>query len=150
MRKITACILAIIISASQSAFANASDSQSAAEEVRKLESRINEAIVKGDVEFFDGFLADDFTHTSASGRLRTKAEWMKGRKPGQSAYVSYETSDLKVRLYGDSAVVTGLSDAKWREDGQTMRGQYRFIRVWTKRDGQWKAVAFQSTKIGSE
>lgn len=117
-------------------------------EIRRLEDRINRAIVEGDVAFFDRILAEEFTHTSQSGKFRTRAEWMKGREQGKSSYESFETEDAQVRIYADTAVVTGLSKAKWREaDGQPRSGEYRFLRVWVRRDGRWQAVAFQSTAI---
>lgn len=115
-------------------------------EIRRLEDQANRAVVEGDVAFFDRVLAEDFTHTSQSGKFRTRAEWMQGREQGKSNYESFETEDVHIRIYGDTALVTGLSDARWREaDGQPRSGQYRFLRVWVRRDGQWQAVAFQST-----
>lgn len=119
-----------------------------ADEVRKLEQRFNEAIVEGDVAFFNRILAEDFTHTSQSGKFRTRAEWMKGREQGKSSYQSFETEDVQIRIYGDTAIVTGRSDAKWREaEAQPQSGQYRFLRVWVRRDHGWQAVAFQSTAV---
>lgn len=74
---------------------------------------------------------------------------MQGRKPGQTPYVSYEIENLKVRLYGDVALVTGLAKAEWKENDEVESGRYQIIRVWAKRDGQWKAVAFQSTSANN-
>lgn len=120
--------------------------QEAERVIRQLEDGINRAIVEGDVAFFDCILAEDFTHTSQSGKFRTRADWMKGREQGKSSYQSFETEDVHIRIFGDTAVVTGLSDAKWREtDGQAQSGQYRFLRVWVRRDEGWQAVSFQST-----
>src|SRR5690348_15134455 len=107
-----------------------------------LEQRLNEAIVQGDVATFDELLAEDFTHTSQDGRFRTRAEWMKGRIQGQTNYLSYEVADLQIRLYGACAIATGLSKPSWREsDGSPASGRYRFLRVWAKREGHWRAVA---------
>jgi ketosteroid isomerase-like protein len=118
------------------------------EALRELEGQLNKAVVQGDVATFDRLLADDFTHTSQDGRFRTRAEWMKGRVQGKTNYVSYEVDDLQIRVFGDAAVATGRSKPSWREsDGTVAGGQYRFLRVWAKRDGRWRAVAFQSTRI---
>ena len=119
-----------------------------AEALRELEGQLNKAVVQGDVATFDRLLADDFTHTSQDGRFRTRAEWMKGRVQGKTNYVSYDVEDLQIRVYGDAALATGLSKPSWREpDGTLASGQYRFLRVWAKRDGRWRAVAFQSTRL---
>lgn len=115
--------------------------------IRKLEEQLNEAVVKGDVATFDRLFADDFTHGSQSGRFRTKAEWMKGKVQGKSAYVSFTGKDLQIRVTGDTAIVTGLSQPRWREGDQIATGQFRFLRIWARRDGKWKVMAFQSTKV---
>lgn len=114
-------------------------------ELHELEVTFNRAVLKGDVAFFDQVFADDITHVSQSGRLRSKAEWLEGRRQGESNYTKYETDDLKVRLYGETAVVTGVADAAWREDGEAKPGRFRFTRVWVRRDGRWMIIAFQST-----
>jgi len=116
--------------------------------IRKLETQLNQAVVEGDVAAFDRLFADDFTHGSYSGRFRTKVEWMKGKVQGRSSYVAFDTEEPKVRVSGDTAIVTGLAKPKWREeDGTVASGQYRFLRVWTRRSGSWQVAAFQSTRV---
>lgn len=128
--------------------ANQQVSKDESTEIRELEEQVNEAVVNGDLKFFEENFADDFMHTSHSGRFRTKAEWLKGRKPGESPYTSFQTKDLQIRLYGDTAVVTGKSVPKGADSkGRDITGEYRFLRVWAKRGSRWRAVAFQGTKV---
>jgi ketosteroid isomerase-like protein len=55
---------------------------------------------------------------------------------------------MKIRVYGDTAVVTARTTPRGRDSkGKPITGQYRYLRVWAKRDGQWRAVAFQGTRI---
>ncbi len=116
--------------------------------IRKLEQELDEAVVKGDVEFFNRVLADNFTHTSQSGRTRTREEWLSGRKPGVSSYTALNTDSLDVRLLGHAAIVTGRISPEGNEsDGSPIEGSYRFIRAWEKRGDDWKLVAFQGTKV---
>lgn len=138
-----ACFTVLVLCGVATGRALADDS----EEIRQLEQQLADAVVKGDVATFDRLFADDFTHGSQSGRFRTKAAWMKGKQQGKSAYVSSDSTDVQVRVSGDTAVVTGLSKPRWREGDHIATGQFRFLRVWAKRDGQWKAVAFQSTEV---
>ena len=120
------------------------------QEIRTLEAKLNEAIVRADLAFFDRVFADDFTHTNHTGAFRTKAQWLENHKPGvKSPYDSFDTEDLAIRLYGETAVVTGRSIPKGKDSlGQAITGQFRFTRVWVKRDGRWQVVAFQGTRIG--
>jgi ketosteroid isomerase-like protein len=122
--------------------------QRAEQQIRDLEGEINAAVVSADLQVFERLLADDFTHTNQSGVFRTKAQWLANHKPGRSPYDAYEVDDLKIRVYADTAVVTARTTPKGRDSkGKPITGQYRYLRVWAKRDGQWRAVAFQGTRI---
>jgi ketosteroid isomerase-like protein len=126
-------------------------------EVRELEAQLNRAIVAGDRGFFERVLAPEFTHTSHTGNFKTRAEWMAESKfasakdepkTGKTSYVVFDVDDLAVRIYGETAVVTGRSTPKGRNaKGEPLRGQYRFLRVWVKQQGQWQVVAFEGTRI---
>jgi ketosteroid isomerase-like protein len=126
-------------------------------EIRELEAQFGRAVVAGDRAFYERVLADDFTHTSHAGKFKTRAEWMAENKfdnpqgkpqTGKTTYEAFEVDDLAVRIYGDSAVVTGRTIPKGRNaKGEPIRGQYRFLRVWVKRGGRWQVVAFQGTRI---
>lgn len=124
--------------------------------IEKLEAQLNAAVVKGDLEFFDQIFAEDFTHTSHAGVFRTKAQWMANHrreagKPAPSPYDAFDVDELSVRVYGDTAVVTGRSTPKGRDSkGEAINGRYRFTRVWVKRSGKWQVVAFQGTRIGTQ
>jgi ketosteroid isomerase-like protein len=131
--------------------------QGAEREIRQLEAQISRAVVAGDRAFYERVFAEDFTHTSHSGKFKTRAEWMAENKfedrqgkpdAGKTVYEAFEVDDLAVRIYGDTAVVTGRSAPKGRTaKREPMRGQYRFLRVWVKRAGTWQVVAFQGTRI---
>jgi ketosteroid isomerase-like protein len=126
-------------------------------EIRALEAQLSRAVVAGDRAFFERVLAADFTHISHAGKFKTRAEWMAEEKvenrqgkpqAGKTTYEAFDVDDLAVRIYGETAVVTGRSTPKGRNArGEPIRGQYRFLRVWVQRDGRWQAVAFQGTRI---
>jgi ketosteroid isomerase-like protein len=125
------------------------------QEVRELEEQLAKAVIRGDREFFERNLADDFTHTSHTGTFKTKAQWMAESKfsdtrqtPGATRYDAFEVDELAVRVYSETAVVTGRSTPKGTTaKGEPITGQFRFLRVWVKRQGRWQAVAFEGTRI---
>jgi ketosteroid isomerase-like protein len=139
-------IAACIVCAGRPLPAGADDEQ----QIRQQEQELTRAAVEGDVAAFERLFAEDLTHGSQSGRFRTKAQWMQGKTQGRSEYVSFDTEDLQVRVLGETAVATGLSTARWREAGRVAGGQFRFLRVWARRDGQWRVIAFQSTAAPAE
>ncbi len=69
------------------------------------------------------------------------------RESGSFKYESRTISDLNVRVYGDTAILTGRSTQKGSEGGKDYSGDYRFTRVYAKQDGRWLTVALQATRI---
>src|SRR5262249_28181135 len=122
-------------------------------EIRALEAKLSEAVIAGDRAFFERVLAADFTHTSHSGQFKSRAQWMAENKfenrpgrpqPGKTHYQSFDVEDLAVRIYGETAVVTGRSIPRGTTaKGEPICGRYRYLRVWVKRAGQWQVVAFE-------
>jgi len=64
--------------------------------------------------------------------------------PGFQA-LSIEVTDMVVRLYGSTAVVTARADVRGKELGEEFSGPYRFTRVWVRRNGHWQTVSYQAT-----
>jgi len=72
---------------------------------------------------------------------------MDGFKSGKIKFESRELSDLDVRMYGNTAVVTGQVNQKSTNDGADTSGQNRFTSVYVKQNGRWISVANQATAI---
>lgn len=145
-------LAALAAPSSQTVGSEAAKPDDSEQELRALEAKLNEAIVRADLDFFDRVFAADFTHTNHMGVFRTKAQWLANHKPGEKGpYTSFDTDDLAIRIYGDTAVVTGRSNPKGTNaKGQAITGQFRFLRVWVKRQGRWQVVAFQGTRIATQ
>lgn len=60
---------------------------------------------------------------------------------------SIELDDLKVTVYDDAAVVTGLEQVKGRYQGSYSEFVMRFTDVFVRRDDRWQLVASQSTEV---
>ncbi len=123
--------------------------QDVKEQLKKLEMDRAAAVVKGDTATLDKQTADDYVLISMTGRMADKAQMLDGFKSGQSKLTSNDLSDLKVRVYGDAAVVTGKADVKGTLGGQDATGQVVFTRVYVKKDGRWQSVSFQQTRIAN-
>jgi Ketosteroid isomerase homolog len=116
-------------------------------QILELEKERNRAITSGDAATLERMTSDDYTFITLRGELRTKAEIVQGFKTGAFHYESRQISDLNVRVYGTSALVVGRSIQKGSENGKDYSGDYRFTRVYVKRDGRWQTVALQTTLI---
>ena len=117
------------------------------QELIKLENGLNDATVKGDVAIFDRIAVDDLTDTDFTGRVWTKAQDIANVKSGTFKCTSAVNDDFKVRVYGDTAVVTGRNTVKAQFMGMDVSGQYRWTDTWIKRAGRWQLVATHNSKI---
>ena len=117
------------------------------DQIKKLEEDRNQAVLKGDAATLDRMTSDDYNLVDSRGKFMTKAQILDGFKSGSIKFESRELSDLNVRVYGNTAVVTGVVTQKSSEDGKDTSGKSRFIRVYVKQNGRWVSVANQATTI---
>ena len=110
-----------------------------------MERQAKEASLHRDAEFSLRTLADDYVGITPLGQVTTKQETISARRSGQLRYESMNVSDMVVRLYGDTAVVTARADVKGHQLGEDFSGPYRYTRVWVRRNGHWQAVSYQAT-----
>jgi ketosteroid isomerase-like protein len=116
-------------------------------EITQLEEDRNQAILRGDTAALDRMTSDDYTFINQRGELRTKTEILTGFKSGTFNYGARKVSELMVRIYGDTAVVTGRAVQEGTENAKDYSGENRFTRVYVKRDGHWVSVALQVTVV---
>jgi len=117
------------------------------DQLKKMERDRAAAVVKGDVAAIEAQTSDDYILINANGQVSNKAETMNNIKTGNIKLTSNEVSDMKVRVYGDTAVVTGKSTAKGTIGGRELKGPVMFTRVYVKKNGKWQSVAFQQTPV---
>jgi ketosteroid isomerase-like protein len=123
--------------------------QSDEEQLKKLETDRAAAVVKGDVATLEKQTSDDYSLINMNGQMSGKAQMVNAFKTGQSKLTSDELSDMKVRVYGSTAVITGKADVKGMLGGKDATGQIMFTRVYVKKGGQWQSVAFQQTRVST-
>jgi ketosteroid isomerase-like protein len=121
--------------------------QSVEDQIKKLETDRAAAVVKGDTTTLDKQTSDDYTLINMNGQVSDKAQMIDGFKSGKNKLTSDELSDMKVRVYGDTAVVTGKVTVKGIMGGKDVTGPAMFTRVYVKKGGQWQSVALQQTRI---
>ena len=146
MRKRYVVIAAVVtmLGASCGRVAAQSDKEKA---VREVLRQMIDADLKDDAAELDRTLAPDYVIIRDNGVVRSRAETLAGIKSHATKFDAFELSDVQVRLYGDTAVVTFHADIKGSRGEKVMSGQFREVRVFVNRDGAWKAVLAQRTRI---
>lgn len=141
-----ALVAAVLVVA---ALLGSASAQDVTEQLKKLEMDRAAAVVKGDVATLDKQTSDDYVLITMNGKTSDKAQMLDAFKSGQSKLTADDLSDLKVRVYGYAAVVTGKADVKGTLGGQDATGQVLFTRVYVKKNGRWQSVSFQQTRISN-
>jgi ketosteroid isomerase-like protein len=106
------------------------------------------AIVNKDSATLNRLYADDYMRIGNAGDVRDKAQAIKSLVGSDWTVTHTEQSDLIVRLYGDVAVVRGISTFTGMNKGESPRNyKGRFTQVWVKRSGGWQMTLQQRTTI---
>jgi ketosteroid isomerase-like protein len=122
-----------------------SSDDAAVREIVDMERQAKEASLHRDVEFSQRTLAEDYVAITPLGQIKTKQDSVSVRKGGQLRYDTINITDMVVRVYGDTAVVTARADVKGHQLGEDFSGPYRYTRVWVRRSGRWQTVSYQAT-----
>jgi uncharacterized protein (TIGR02246 family) len=115
--------------------------ESVEETIRKLDNERIQAQIHADAVALDRIYADDFIGVGPSGTVRTKPQVIADFTSGDLKFQSITTEEVKVRVYDNTAVETGLSTMLGQDKGKAVPRETRFTRVWIKQEGRWRLVA---------
>jgi len=157
--KIPHILLAVILGAAPAASAQTRDSKqppataaksaegSVEQTLMTMERDATAALLKRDTAAFGRLFAEDAVLTTPDGTVQSKPQLLADVKSGDLALESSEITDMKVQVYGDSAVVTYSTTDKGKYKGQDIGGRYRWTDVFVRRAETWQIVASQGTRI---
>jgi len=117
-------------------------------ELYRLEAVWNEAHVKGDADALDQLWANDLVVTVAAMPIMNKADALAMVRSNRMPFSKYETSELNVRRFGNSAVVTGRLVRERSMNGKTMTDNWRFTKTYAMIAGRWRVVAWHASPAG--
>jgi len=112
-----------------------------ASKVLALENKWNEAYKQGDVTAMNSLLADDFIITVEDGTTFSKSGYVAHCANPDNRVLISEMSDLRVRMHGNTAIVTGAYHEKGTSKGKPYEFHDRLTDVWMLNDGRWQVVA---------
>ena len=116
-------------------------------ELLKLESEFARAVACNDADALDKLLADDWIIVEPDGGMIDKARFLEVIRSGALSHESMESTDLRARLYGDTAVVTGLTTSKGKFMGQDFTSCERATDIFVKQADRWQCVFTQLTRF---
>jgi len=116
-------------------------------EIEAIEARRVRAMLQRDTAALEPMLADGLTYAHSNGQIDTKASFLESIASGRLEYKSFDRDDVVVRVFGNTAVVTGRAAVRVKTGGKDLAFSIRFTDVYVKNEGRWQMTAWQSTRL---
>lgn len=107
------------------------------------------AIVRKDRAAIEANMAEDFRQIDGDADIETKASFVDGLMSPKLKIEPYTVEDFEVRQYGDTALLSGRTQMTGSWDGKPWTSHYRYIDIYAKKDGVWKIVSVQITRVAA-
>jgi len=113
----------------------------------RMERNWGEAIVQRNIGKIREIVAPDVLLTTPDGTVQSLGDDLAELQSGAFSAELYDSFDMKVKLYGDCAVVTGRTKLKGKYKGEEVQDQFRWTDTFVRRKGRWQIVASQATSV---
>ncbi len=125
------------------------DDAGVAAEIERLEQQLITAIEAKDFATYQRLVAEDYIAIGANGET-TRAQAMESYRSGALSLPGLKIGEIHVHVYGDTATINARTFGDRVESGQTVPNRVRYMRVWMKRQGQWRAIAQMARPLESQ
>jgi ketosteroid isomerase-like protein len=119
------------------------------EELLTLEEQFSQAVAANDAAAIGRFVADDWVIVDADGRVIDRPRFISLIESGALSHESMESTDVEIRVHGETAVVTGITTSKGQFMGQGFTARERATDVLVRLDGRWLCVFSQLTRFAA-
>jgi ketosteroid isomerase-like protein len=120
----------------------------AREQIVELEAQFRHAQLTGDIQAMDKLLSEDYLGIGVNGQVSTKPQQLDRMRSGELVLTRLETSELKIKLIGQIAIVTSLAEVDGTLAGAPLHGKVRYTRIYQRlQSGVWKITNFEATRI---
>ena len=115
--------------------------------LRNLERELNRAIAQRDAKRVDEMLSDDWMLITGTGRMKTKQDVLAEITLPDLEFQDNDTRDVMVRVWGDTAVLTGTLHQRYRLRGQQQDVTLRYTDTWTRAGDSWRQVSGHASRL---
>jgi ketosteroid isomerase-like protein len=117
------------------------------DDVLRAEHELALCYQNSDAACIEQGVMEDYILINSRGKISARADDLAEAKKGDPKYEIFENHDMKARVHGDSAVVTGVTQTKGISGGQPFDAEFRFTDTFVKDHGRWRLWAGQAMKI---
>jgi ketosteroid isomerase-like protein len=146
MKTVSVFALAVF-SSSLLVFGQESDEENA---VLQTERDLAVAYLKGDADAIARGVMEDYTITHTTGKITTRASDIEEAQKKDPKYEVFENHDMKARVHGSTAVVTGQTHTKGISGGKPFDAEFQFTDTFVKDAGRWRLLACHVSKLPAE
>jgi ketosteroid isomerase-like protein len=142
--KITAVFALTFLAGLPLVFAQENDVANA---LLQTERDLAAAYQRSDADGIAQGVMEDYTLTNSMGKITTRVDDIGEARKNDPKYEIFENYDMKVRLHGDTAVVTGKTHTKGVSSGKPFDFQFQFTDTLVKDGGRWRLLAGHVSKL---
>lgn len=141
---------ALVMSVGCAAPTAKSDDEATKRELKAFADAWDQALVTKDRAGIEANMAPDFTQMRAGGTVVDRAQFIQDVLHPAFRMDAYRVEDFGIRLYGDTALVTGRIRMTGTDEGQPWNAHFRYIDTYVRRDGRWRVVSVQVTPMSKD
>jgi ketosteroid isomerase-like protein len=123
------------------------DSMADTRELLRVEAELCHAFEAGDATTLRKHLDATFTLTDSHGEVTDLERNIADVAKRDPYYDEFRNHEQKVRLYGDAAIITGITTIKGRSGADTFAADFQFTDTWVRRDGHWLLAASHASRL---
>jgi ketosteroid isomerase-like protein len=147
MKTIPIAALAALLAMPLLAQGQMKNNDKAVQEIVDFRNRYIEAEENKDVAYLDKIFADDFFALNPQGQLLDKPHMLENMKRTDRVFKVLNPRETQVHFYGDVAILTEHVTVDGEDKGRHFGGEFRFVRIFAKQNGNWKVVMAQGAPI---
>ncbi len=121
-----------------------------ADDIERIEQQRSQAVLSADMPTLYAIYAGDFFYNRAAGDSLTRSQYLPMYASGDLKVNRAVGEGRDIRIYGDTAIVTGIVHVNATIKGENRDLHLRYLNVWVKRDGGWVLVARQATNLPAQ
>jgi ketosteroid isomerase-like protein len=127
--------------------AQARDAKQDERAILRAEAAICEAFESGDAAYLRGALDPRFTLVDSRGTVTNLEQNLQEVQAREPRYETFRNHGQSIRLYGDTAIITGITSIKGTAGGEAFAADFRFTDTWLYRDGRWLLAASHASRL---
>ncbi len=105
------------------------------------------AIINKDLKAIESNISVNFMEIGSNGTKSDKPAFVSALMDPRLSIAPYKVEDFQIRVFGNTALLTGTTDMHGSWDGKPFTSRYRYTDVYVRENGKWRVVNVQTTPI---